>query len=269
MNPIISCIIPTCDRPKYLLEAVNSVLAQTLPPREIIIVNNGREKISLPEDIFRKVTIKNADPYIGVSAARNYGAKLARGDYLAFLDDDDLWNEKYLENVSKEIERGELCLVSRLDKIAHGRISQYKNAENKLTIENLLTFNPGVNGSNIVIAKSLFWQAGGFDNKLPTSEDKSLIIELIKNKTKIKALPGNQSLLRFEPALKKLTGAESMARGVYLFTKKYKKLMSFKQYFYNWYKIYYYRRKAGVKSAILPYIFLTLFFAPKRLCLTK
>lgn len=265
MNSTISCIIPTCDRPEYLSEAVNSALAQTLPPLEIIIVNNGREKISLPPDTLKKVIIKDTDPYIGASAARNYGVKLARGDYLAFLDDDDLWNEKYLENVYKEIEKGELCLVSRLDKIAYGRISQYKNAENKLTVENLLTFNPGINGSNIVIAKRLFWQVGGFDNKLPTSEDKSLIIELIKNKAKIKTLPGNQALLRFEPALKKLTGAESMARGIYLFTKKYKKLMSFKQYFYNWYKIYYYRRKAGVKSAILPYIFLTLFFAPKRI----
>jgi len=87
----ISVIIPTCDRPtEFLKESVGSALNQTAKPFEIIIVNNGKSPIKLPDDLARNVKVLEAPPYIGASPARNYGAKKAEGDFIAFLDDDTL-----------------------------------------------------------------------------------------------------------------------------------------------------------------------------------
>jgi len=58
----ISCIIPTCDRPEFLIEAINSVLKQTLLPAEIIIVNNGRGPLNLPPQIAEEVKIHDIAP---------------------------------------------------------------------------------------------------------------------------------------------------------------------------------------------------------------
>lgn len=264
----ISCIIPTCNRPEFLKMAIHSVLCQTFLPLEIIIVNNGDNQVKLGEEYnTQKIKVVDIKAHCGASVARNFGAKKAQGGYLAFLDDDDRWNKSYLEKMIAAISQGAECVFSRMDYIGNDKVKLFKNPDSSINIKNLLTFNPGVSGSNLVIKKDLFFKVGGYDEKLKTSEDKALAIELLKLKAKIICLPENQVIINYNSS--GLRNAASLAEGIYQFTKKYKKLMSFKQYFYNWYKIYYYRRKAGVKSAFLPYIFLTLFFAPKRLCLTK
>lgn len=254
----ISCIIPTCNRPEFLKKAIESVLSQTVLPMEIIIVNNGKDRIKLADEILSKVIIHNTEPYIGASAARNVGAKMAKGEILAFLDDDDLWAKDYLKNIARAFDRDKDCVISRLDILENGEIKPHKNADKNLTMNNLLTSNPGVNGSNLAVKKDIFFKVGGFDENLVTSEDKSLIIELIKAQTKIKILPGNQVIFRNNTDELRLTGAKTMARGIYAFTKKYKSLMSWRQYLYNWHKIYYYRYKAGKKLAIIPSIFLKI-----------
>jgi len=255
----ISCIIPTYNRLELLEEAIRSILAQTFNPCEIIIVNNGREKLTLPDDLSKKVIVYNIVPEAGVSQARNFGACLARGDYLAFLDDDDLWSSEYLKKVAEALEEGNECVISRLDKIEEGIISKHKNAYQRLSLNKLFVSNPGVTGSNIVIKKSIFLELGGFDVKLPTSEDKSLMVEAIIKKIKIKVLPDNQAIFRSD---KKRDGLgenpKRMAEGIYQFTLKYKNLMSRKERFLNWLKIYKYRFQGGDKMALIPFLFLYL-----------
>lgn len=257
MNLNISCIIPTCDRPDLLIEAVDSVFKQTSRPYEIIVVNNGRKSLGLPQEITKMITVYDLIPYIGVAQARNFGASLARGEYLAFLDDDDLWNPKYLEQVVGAIEQGALCIVSRLDQLKNGQIFPFKNAHNKITMENILYYNPGITGSNIVISKKLFFDLGGFDPKLPPSEDKSLLLEVLKAKIEPKTLPDNQAIIRFHAA-DRLSDAKKIAEGIYQFTRKYAELMNRQQYFANWLKIYRYRYESGQRSALLPFILLYL-----------
>ena len=255
----ISCIIPTCDRPEFLIEAINSVLKQTLLPAEIIIVNNGRGPLNLPPQIAEEVKIHDIAPYVGAAQARNFGASVAIGDYLAFLDDDDLWSSEYLKKVAEALEEGNECVISRLDKIEEGIISKHKNAYQRLSLNKLFVSNPGVTGSNIVIKKSIFLELGGFDVKLPTSEDKSLMVEAIIKKIKIKVLPDNQAIFRSD---KKRDGLgenpKRMAEGIYQFTLKYKNLMSRKERFLNWLKIYKYRFQGGDKMALIPFLFLYL-----------
>ncbi|MFA4941295.1 MAG: glycosyltransferase family 2 protein [Patescibacteria group bacterium] len=256
----ISCIIPTCDRPKFLIEAINSVLAQTKEPEEIIIVNNGANKVVLPSELSPKIIVINEKQYIGAAAARNSGVKVTQGDYLAFLDDDDLWGREYLEKVEEALKGGSECIISRLDKIEDGIISKHKNAYQKLSLNKLFVSNPGVTGSNIVIKKSVFLELGGFDEKLLTSEDKSLVVEAIIKKIKIKVLPDNQTIFRSDRKRDGLgDNPNKMAEGIYRFTLKYKNLMTRRERFSNWLKIYKYRFRAGKKIALIPFLFLYLF----------
>src|SRR5262245_246858 len=98
--PHVSIIVPTQDRPQMLKEAVDSALGQTWQDVEIIIVLNGASPAA--------IEVANgcrADPRVAVvdmargtlAAARNLGIERARGEWMAFLDDDDLWLPEKLE----------------------------------------------------------------------------------------------------------------------------------------------------------------------------
>lgn len=89
---LVSVIITTYNRPDYLAETLKSVVGQTYESLEIIVVDDGSatneaEKVCASVHACKYYKIKNQ----GVAAARNYGLKQATGDYIAFLDDDDLW----------------------------------------------------------------------------------------------------------------------------------------------------------------------------------
>ena len=99
-NPLVSVIIPTFERPALVLQAVNSAVKQTIKDLEIIVVIDGGdsatraalESLSLPQ--LRVLPLKEQ---VGGSRARNEGVVIARGDWIAFLDDDDLWLPQKLE----------------------------------------------------------------------------------------------------------------------------------------------------------------------------
>ncbi len=98
MMPSVSVIVPTYNRARWLPEAVTSVLRQTHAPLEVLIVDDGST------DDTEAVCASFAAPvrYIrqanaGVSAARNHGVREARGEWIAFLDSDDVWLPAKLE----------------------------------------------------------------------------------------------------------------------------------------------------------------------------
>ncbi len=89
---MVSVIIPTYNRASYLLEAIESVLDQTYDEIEIIVVDDGSsddtlKKLKPYQDKIKYVYIENGGP----ARARNVGMKMARGEYIAFLDSDDLY----------------------------------------------------------------------------------------------------------------------------------------------------------------------------------
>jgi glycosyltransferase involved in cell wall biosynthesis len=94
----VSVVIPTFNRAAYVVDAVRSVLRQTLPPREIIVVDDGstdgtREALAPFADAIKYIRQDNS----GVSAARNRGIEESTCAWVAFLDSDDVWFEKKLE----------------------------------------------------------------------------------------------------------------------------------------------------------------------------
>lgn len=97
-DPLISVVIATFDMAHYLTETLASVFAQTHRRREVIVVDDGSR-----DDTARRLQpFRDAITYIhqenaGLGAARNRGIRAAGGDYLAFLDADDLWHPEALE----------------------------------------------------------------------------------------------------------------------------------------------------------------------------
>ena len=102
-EPLVSVIIPSYNRFEYLLNAVNSVKNQTYKNYEIIVVNDEssqKEYYEYAIEDINLINIKKKDyPDWGGSRQplRNIGAEIAKGEYLAFLDDDDMWMNNKLE----------------------------------------------------------------------------------------------------------------------------------------------------------------------------
>ena len=179
----ISVIVPTCDRPQYLREALGSILAQTQAPLEILVVNNGESKVDGLPDM---VTVLNLPPRVGPSRARNFGVSSARGRYVAFLDDDDWWDPDFLRNARAAI-CGDVRAVFGQKYISDGgRAIPYKLvAEHELNVGTLLRRNPGTGGMNLLMERDLFLELGGFDEKLLISEDRALALDILRSGNRI------------------------------------------------------------------------------------
>ena len=109
----VSVIIPTYNRPGLLKQTLDSVLAQTSAPREIILVDNGttgETRAMVEADYGSAITYLKVPPE-GVQAARNAGIANARSAWIATLDDDDLWRPDYLEQVAKAAADGRANLI--------------------------------------------------------------------------------------------------------------------------------------------------------------
>jgi glycosyltransferase involved in cell wall biosynthesis len=99
MTALVNIIVPCYNAGPWLAETLESALAQTWPEKEIIVINDGSRDDSL--DIARRfeprgVTVVD-QPNRGASAARNHGLRLARGDFVQFLDADDLLAPEKIE----------------------------------------------------------------------------------------------------------------------------------------------------------------------------
>jgi glycosyltransferase involved in cell wall biosynthesis len=112
--PNVSVVIPTHNRPAWLAEALASVRAQTFTDYEIIVVSNGECAETRCKS--RSISEAHGATYFAldkssVSAARNFGVAKAAGDWIAFLDDDDIWFPEKLERQLAEAERSGADMV--------------------------------------------------------------------------------------------------------------------------------------------------------------
>lgn len=232
---MISVVIPTCDRsPEFLKVAVDSVLQQTLAPLEIIIVDNGVRDATLlaNSDV---VTRYRLPPRVGPSRARNFGAAMARGDYLAFLDDDDWWDIDFLQETWKVLQSDQTsCVYGRKDIYRDGAIEPYKCPSiETMIIPVLLRRNPCTGGINVLIKKDLFWRVSGFDEKLLTSEDKALAIEILKIGERISVAPKAATIVRTHDGVR---ARQAVWRKLF-FSWKYRRLLGFRGILRDIYKI--------------------------------
>lgn len=165
----VSVIIPVYNTEKYLDQAIQSVLGQTVQPDEIIIVDDGSTDNSL--EVSRQflprikiLTQKNK----GAAAARNNGINHASGHYIAFLDADDLWIENKLEQQLKYLAgHPETAMV-------FGTVRQFISPElpddQKIKLNPELEKLPGFVPGILLMQKGTFLKVGLFDEKLELGE---------------------------------------------------------------------------------------------------
>lgn len=178
----ISVVVPTCDRPTLLGEALASVFGQSLKPAETLVVDDGILPLApLPFGVCAMRTTGR----LGASSARNLGAEAATGDYLAFLDDDDWWAPSYLEEAAERLRAGADVVLTAF--LKERRIEDTwvtvpeKTPPEALSPQDFFVRNPGLRGSNIVIRRSLFLAIGGFDPRLASHNDLDFGIRLFRH----------------------------------------------------------------------------------------
>ena len=96
--PLISCVVPVYNGERYLGEALDSILAQTYPGTEIIVADDGSSDgtLQVAERYGKRLRLVT-QPTLGPAATRNLGVNTATGEFLAFLDADDLWHREKLD----------------------------------------------------------------------------------------------------------------------------------------------------------------------------
>lgn len=171
--PKVSVIITTFNRRQFLKEAFQSVAAQDYSDREIIIVDDGSTDNTCEDASLlpaRYIWKENG----GISSARNAGLSIARGEYIGFLDVDDLWKKRKL---SIQIEAMEAAgtLLSYTDEIwlRNGKRLNQKNRHRKysgMIFEHCLPLCI-ISPSSALIHRSIFDNVGTFDESLPVCED--------------------------------------------------------------------------------------------------
>src|SRR4051794_27184153 len=91
-TPRVSVIIPTRNRPKLVVGAVQSALAQDGARVEVCVIDDASEPpVALPDELAEQVVLVRFDSHRGAGAARNAGLEATTAELVAFLDDDDVW----------------------------------------------------------------------------------------------------------------------------------------------------------------------------------
>lgn len=181
MDPVISVIIPCYNRADLVTQAIQSVFSQTYGHHEIIIVDdNSTDDLEGALMSFRKkITYIKKSRNEGVSAARNEGLNAATGEYVSFLDSDDIWlPNKSQVQLQALLSRPDCAMaVSGCEyiDIANNSILRPTLPEQDITYADLCVYTaiPG-SASNVLIRRPIFREVGGFDPILHNSEDRDL-----------------------------------------------------------------------------------------------
>ena len=187
-EPMVSVVLPTYNRPEELAKSLKSIFDQTFRDFEIIVVNDGGEDVQKVIDSFEQ---KDKIVYLahkrnrGVAAARNTAIRKARGRFIAYLDDDDLYYPDHLRAAAEVLSGGEYKVVYTT---SH-EVVQTWMTDRYVTIDKRVAFDSDFDGSKLLVGnyiptltivhdKSILGETGLFDETLKVHEDWDLWIRL-------------------------------------------------------------------------------------------
>ena len=194
-QPRLSVVLPTRDRAERLSEAIASVLAQTFPSFELLVVDDASG------DRTPEVVAAIGDPRVrylrretsgGAAAARNHGIRHARGELVAFLDDDDAYLPEFLESFDRAFaaapaETGfgwcgaRVVAVGpegprvRLEAVWQPEVETREEAYRLFLVDRKV----GTNGG-LVVRREILEEVGGFDEGFSRAEDTDLLVRLAR-----------------------------------------------------------------------------------------
>lgn len=178
--PAVSVVISAYNRPDLLAFAIESALAQTVAPLEIIVVDDASPTPLAPltEKYGERITMIREDVNGGACRARNRGIAAARGDFIAFLDDDDVWLPQKLQRQMEAIGDRAACLCgfrrleTGIERVRHD-LTRVDEAE--LRRGNQVCGTSGLLARRDVLRETLF------DEALPNGQDWDVYVRLLKH----------------------------------------------------------------------------------------
>jgi len=179
----IAVIIPTFDRQHFLGRAIDSVLSQTRPAHEVIVIDDGSTDGTAPWLKKEYPTVKLIEQANqGVSAARNAGIQQAQSEWIALLDSDDEWFPEKLERQVKELQKYPEILFCHTDEIwirKGVRVNPMKKHQKfgGMIFSKCLDICR-ISPSSALFSRTLLDDVGWFDETLPICEDYDLWLRI-------------------------------------------------------------------------------------------
>ncbi|MBA3243065.1 MAG: glycosyltransferase [Acidobacteria bacterium] len=187
--PAVSVVVPAYNVARYIAGALDSVFAQTFEDYEVIVINDGSPDTPELEhalEPYRGRLIYLRQENGGVSAARNAGIRAARGEFVAHLDPDDLWEPEYLAAQLEALGRDPAVDVLYPNALIFGdapeagrEFMDWCPSEGEVTVEALLRQRCHVMCS-VTARREALVRAGLFDEGLRCSEDFDLWLRVLK-----------------------------------------------------------------------------------------
>ena len=212
-NQLVSVIIPTYSRPTNLCRAIDSVLAQTYKPIEIIVVDDnglGTDLQKETENILSKYITTSQITYVchsdnrNGSAARNTGVWACHGNIVSLMDDDDVFTpEKIEKQVQTLLERNkddnsyQGCYCNTEKRYPNGKIQYFLNKKEGSLAEELLTDEIHFNSSTILLFKEIYIKLNGFDERFLRHQDWEFCVRFFERYKMALACPDETLIIKY------------------------------------------------------------------------
>ncbi len=212
-TPKVSVVIPAYNIASFVKETLDSVFAQTYNNFEVILVNDGSKDTTELDSALKPYfdwIVYAEQENLGASQARNTAICLSRGEYLAFLDGDDLWLPDFLLKQVEFLEKNNLDMVycdAKLfgEPLFEGeKYTKTSPSSGEVTTTSLISAECNVITSGTLLKKDSVVRLAMFDTKLPRMQDFDLWYRLAKNGARI----GYQTdvLVKYRVRLNSLSG---------------------------------------------------------------
>ncbi len=193
-TPKVSIIVPAFRVSRFINETLQSIFSQTYTNYEAIIINDGSDDSDELEQILKRYSneiIYAKQDNFGASKARNLAIALSRGKYLAFLDGDDIWDDRYLESQIEFIEKSDLDMIyCDAELFGNNYFSERTYMKTSPSVgevnsKSLIDGTCSVLTSGTVLKKEKLENFGLFDTSINGYEDFELWFRLAKNDVRI------------------------------------------------------------------------------------
>jgi len=231
-HPRVSVIIPCYNTARFVAEAVESVFSQTYRDYEVVAVNDGSPDTLELEQVLApwrdKITYVHTEN-CGLAGARNNGIRASRGELIALLDSDDIWEPTFLqvlvgmfeENPGIDVVYSDAVLFGHTDSPGRTLMDMFPPQE-EITFESILSSRAWVFVVSCIVRREVLVRVGGFDQDLRYAEDLDLWLRIAHGGFKI--LPCSQPLVRYRKRAGSLTAECSPDQEIRRRIKLYEKL---------------------------------------------